>query len=388
MATLIYMDHNATTPVEPRVLARMLPYFSEKFGNAASRAHAYGWQAEEAVEQARREVAALIGASDPSEVVFTSGATEANNLAIFGVAEAYAARGKHLVTQATEHKAVLDCFRALERRGWSITLVPVDREGRVSPASVAAALRDDTVLVSVMAANNEIGTLQPLAEIGEACRARGVVFHSDAAQAAGRVPLDVTTQRLDLVSLSAHKLYGPKGVGALYVRRRDPRVSLSPQMYGGGHERGRRSGTLNVPGIVGFGAAAALARQEGEAESRRVRELAALLYHLVSTGLSGVGLNGPALDDRLPGNVNLSFAGVEADAVIMALRHVAVSSGAACTSATLEPSHVLEAVGLAPELAHASIRLGLGRGNDEAQVRAVASDLVANVEKLRHLSHR
>jgi cysteine desulfurase len=384
---VVYMDHNATTPVEPRVLERMLPYFTEKFGNAASRSHPYGWQAEEAVEQARRDIAALIGA-DTQELVLTSGATEANNLAILGVTEALAAKGRHVVTQATEHKAVLDTCKALERRGGEVTVLPVDHVGRVDPEAVRAALRPDTVLVSVMAANNEIGTLQPLDAIGAVCRERGVLLHVDAAQAAGRVPIDVRATGIHLLSLSAHKMYGPKGVGALYVRRRDPRVVLVAQMHGGGHERGRRSGTLNVPGVVGFGAAAALARSEGAAEGQRLTRLTERLYHLISTGLSGVALNGPPVAERLPGNLSVAFDGLEADALLMSVRGVALSSGAACTSATLEPSHVLAALGVSPERAHGTVRFGLGRLNDDAQIEAAATELIANVLKLRQLSRR
>lgn len=386
MAGPIYMDHNATTPVDPRVLERMLPYFTEKFGNAASRSHAYGWQAEQAVEAARQEVAALIGA-EPQEIVFTSGATEADNLALFGVAEAYVERGRHIVTQATEHKAVLDPARALARRGFEVTVLEVDRFGRVDPAAVAAALRPDTVLVSVMAANNEIGTLQPLADIGAICRARGVLFHSDAAQTLATVRLDVDALSIDLLSLSGHKMYGPKGVGALYVRRRKPRVSLAPQIFGGGHERGRRSGTSNVPAIVGLAAAAVIARDEAEREAERERALAGRLYHLISSGLSGVVLNGHPTA-RLPGNLSLSLAGIEAEALMMAMRDVAVSGGAACTSVTLEPSHVLRAIGVGPELAHGTVRFGLGRGNTLEQVDYVAGEVIANAEKLRKLSHR
>lgn len=387
MPPVIYMDHNATTPVDPRVLERMLPYFTEKFGNAASRSHPYGWQAEEAVEQARREIAALIGA-DVQEIVLTSGATEANNLAILGVAEAHAAKGRHIVTQATEHKAVLDTCAAFAKRGGEVTVLPVDGLGRVDPEAVRAALRPDTVLVSIMAANNEVGTLQPLAALGAVCQERGVLFHVDAAQAAGRVPLDVRAAGVHLLSLSAHKLYGPKGVGALYVRRRDPRVTLTPQMHGGGHERGRRSGTLNVPGVVGFGAAAAIARSEGPAESQRLVGLTERLYHSISTGLSGVALNGPPIALRLPGNLSVAFEGLEADALLMSMRGVALSSGAACTSATLEPSHVLEAMGVLEARARGTVRFGLGRLNDEAQVDAVAAELIANVQKLRQLSRR
>ncbi len=380
----IYMDHHATTPVDARVLERMLPYFAEKFGNAASRSHSFGWQAEEAVEVARRQVASLIGA-DASEIVFCSGATEANNLALLGVATGYAERGDHIVTQVTEHKAVLDVCGALEKRGVGVTYVGVDKHGRVSVDEVAEAIGERTLLVSIMAANNEIGTLQPLAEIGALCEARGVLFHSDAAQAAGKVPLHVGEAKLSLVSLSAHKLYGPKGVGALYVRRKNPRVQLAAQIHGGGHERGRRSGTLNVPGIVGLGAACALAQEEGRAEAERLLHLREHLAKRLFAELEGVRLNGHP-HERLPGNLNVSFAGVEAEALLLSLRDVALSSGAACTSTTLAPSHVLLATGLSAEAAQTSLRFGLGRQNTLDEVDYVATQVVEKVTKLRALA--
>jgi cysteine desulfurase len=382
MHRVIYMDHQATTPVDGRVLERMLPFFTEKFGNAASKSHPYGWEAEEAVEVARKQVAALVGAQ-AQEVVFTSGATEANNLAILGVAEAYAERGKHLVTQATEHKAVLDVMAVLGKRGWGVTVLGVDREGYVRPPELEQALRPETTLVSIMAANNEIGTLQRLPELGAICKKAGVLLHVDAAQAAGKVPLDCA--HFDLASLSAHKIYGPKGVGALYVRRKDPRVELNPLVFGGGHERGRRSGTLNVPGIVGFGAAAELSAREMALESPRLRMLATRLYEGIRQALPEVVLNGPPPDVRLPGNLNLGFAGVEAETLILAMRHVAVSSGSACTSATLQPSHVLSAIGLPPAVLHGSLRLGAGRTTTLAEVDEVAAQVVEQVKKLRQL---
>jgi len=379
----IYMDYHATTPVDPRVLDAMLPYFREEFGNASSKSHPFGWHAEEAVEQARAEVAALIGAS-PKEIVWTGGATESNNLAIKGVAEFHAGKGRHLVTVATEHKAVLDSMHALERRGWSLTVLPVGQDGLVDPAAVRAALRPDTVLVSVMHANNETGVIQPIAEIGAVTRAAGVLFHCDAVQSAGKIPFDVERAQVDLASLSAHKMYGPKGVGALYVRRK-PRVRLTAQMDGGGHERGFRSGTLNVPGIVGFGKACALAAAEREAEAGRVLALRERLRAGLLAGLDLVTLNG-SLEHRLPGNLNLSFAYVEGEAMMMAIKDVAVSSGSACTSASLEPSYVLRAMGVGDDLAHSSIRFGLGRFTTEEEVDYTVRLVIAKVKKLRDMS--
>lgn len=379
----IYMDYHATTPLDPRVLDAMLPYFREEFGNASSKSHPFGWHAEEAVEQARAEVAALIGAS-PKEIVWTSGATESNNLAIKGVAEFHAGKGKHLVTVATEHKAVLDSMHALERKGWSLTVLPVARDGRLDPAAVKAALRPDTVLVSVMHANNETGVIQPIAEIGAITRAAGVLLHCDAVQSAGKIPFDVEAAQVDLASLSAHKMYGPKGVGALYVRRK-PRVRLTAQMDGGGHERGFRSGTLNVPGIVGFGKACALAAAEREAEAARVLALRERLRAGLSAGLDLLTLNG-SLEHRLPGNLNVSFAYVEGEAMMMAIKDVAVSSGSACTSASLEPSYVLRAMGVGDDLAHSSIRFGLGRFTTEAEVDYTVRLVIDKVKKLRDMS--
>jgi cysteine desulfurase len=379
----IYMDCHATTPVDPRVLDAMLPYFKGEFGNASSKSHAFGWRAEEAVEAARAEVAALIGAS-AKEMVWTSGATESNNLAIKGAAQFYREKGRHLVTVATEHKAVLDSMHALERDGWTVTVLPVDGDGRVDPAAVKAALRPDTVLVSVMHANNETGVIQPIEEIGAITRAAGVLFHCDAVQSAGKIPFDVETAQVDLASLTAHKLYGPKGVGALYVRRK-PRVRLTTQIDGGGHERGFRSGTLNVPGIVGFGAACRLAAAERAAEAVRLLALRERLRHGLEAGLDLVSLNG-SLEHRLPGNLNLSFAYVEGEAMMMAIKDVAVSSGSACTSASLEPSYVLRAMGVGDDLAHSSIRFGLGRFNTAEEVDWVIALVIAKVKKLRDMS--
>lgn len=386
MRTPIYMDYQATTPVDPRVLQRMLPFFSESFGNAASRSHAFGWQADAAVTAARKQVAQLIGA-DPTEIVFTSGATEANNLAIAGVAEARRAQGNHIITQATEHKAVLDVCQALVQRGFRLTVLPVDSTGRVHAEQLEQAIENDTVLVSLMAANNEIGTLQPLAELGAVCRARGVLFHTDAAQLAGKLSFSVHTSNVDLASLSAHKMYGPKGVGALYVRRKNPRVDLQAQILGGGHERGRRSGTLNVPGIVGFGAAAQLCEAELSDEPRRVGALRDRLETAIFSGLTGVFRNG-AEEARLPGCANLRFEDVDAEPLMLALRNVALSSGAACTSADLAPSHVLLALGLSPTHAHRALRFGLGRMTTSEEVDAVSTQVIEQVTKLRRLGIR
>jgi cysteine desulfurase len=379
----IYMDYHATTPVDPRVLDAMLPYFREEFGNASSKSHPFGWHAEEAVEEARAQVAALIGAS-PKEIVWTSGATESNNLAIKGVAEFHAGKGRHLVTVATEHKAVLDSMHALERKGWSLTVLPVGKDGLLDPAALKAALRPDTVLVSVMHANNETGVVQPIAELGAITRAAGVLFHCDAVQSAGKIPFDVERAQVDLASLSAHKMYGPKGVGALYVRRK-PRVRLTAQLDGGGHERGFRSGTLNVPGIVGFGKACALAAVERDAEAARVLSLRERLRAGLSAGLDLLTVNG-SLSHRLPGNLNVSFAYVEGEAMMMAIKDVAVSSGSACTSASLEPSYVLRAMGVGDDLAHSSIRFGLGRFTTEAEVDYTVRLVIEKVKRLRDMS--
>jgi cysteine desulfurase len=379
----IYMDHHSTTPVDPRVLEAMLPFFTETFGNAASRSHSFGWKAEEAVEQAREEVARLIGAT-AREIVWTSGATESDNLAVKGVARFHATRGRHLVTTAIEHKAVLDSMAAMAREGFEVTVLPVSGEGIVDPEAVRAALRPDTVLVSVMHANNEVGTVQPVEEIGRITREKGVLFHTDAVQSLGRIPFDVESANADLVSLSAHKMYGPKGVGALYVRRR-PRARLVAQIDGGGHERGYRSGTLNVPGIVGFGKAAALAREEMPVEAPRILALRERLQRAILSGLDRVVVNG-SLSRRLPGNLNVSFEHVEGEALLIAMKDVAVSSGSACTSASLEPSYVLRAMGVRDDLAHASIRFGLGRFNTEEEVDHAARVVIEKARKLREMS--
>ncbi|HWG41458.1 MAG TPA: IscS subfamily cysteine desulfurase [Gemmataceae bacterium] len=380
----IYLDNNATTRTDPRVVEAMLPYFTEHYGNAASLTHVFGQEAEEAVEHAREQVASLIGVH-PRDLVFTSGATESNNLALKGVAAMYRPKGDHFITVATEHKAVLDPIRRLGREGFQVTILPVDAHGRVTVEQVAQALTPRTILVSVMAANNEIGTLQPIRAIGRLCKERGVLFHTDAAQAAGKVPLDVEDMGIDLLSLSAHKMYGPKGVGALYVRRRDPRVRLEPQMEGGGQERGLRSGTANVPAIVGFGAACELCGQEMSTEAARLTKLRERLRRGIQEQLRDVTLNGHPVE-RLPGNLNLSFAFIKGEALLMALRDVAVSSGSACTTASLEPSYVLTALGLDDELAHGSIRFGLGRFNTEEEMDAVIEEVVRVVHYLRALN--
>jgi cysteine desulfurase len=379
----IYMDNHATTPVDPRVVEAMLPYFTQVFGNAASRSHSFGWTAEKAVEQAREQVAALIGASG-KEIVWTSGATESDNLAIKGAAEFYKDRGNHVITAQTEHKAVLDTCKRLEKDGYEVTYLPVEKDGRVSPDAVRAAMTDKTTVVSIMLANNEIGTVNPIDEIGAIVKERGAIFHVDAVQGVGKVPFDVNAARADLVSLSAHKMYGPKGVGALYVRRK-PRVRITAQIDGGGHERGMRSGTLNVPGIVGFGAAAALALAEMPAESSRLLALRERLREGIQSQVPFTFVNG-SMEHRLPGNLNISFAYVEGEAMLMGLKDVAVSSGSACTSASLEPSYVLRAVGVEEEMAHTSIRFGLGRFNTEEEVDYVIKLVVGKVGKLRELS--
>jgi cysteine desulfurase len=379
----IYMDCHSTTPVDPRVLEAMLPYFTEHFGNAASKSHSFGWRAEEAVEGAREAVGRLVGATG-REIVWTSGATESDNLALKGAAKAMAAKGRHLVTCRTEHKAVLDPLAALARDGFEVTTLDVERDGRLDPARIAAALRPDTILVSVMHANNETGVVHPIEEIGRLTREKGVLFHCDAVQSVGKIPFDVEQANVDLASLSAHKMYGPKGVGALYVRRK-PRVRLVPQIDGGGHERGHRSGTLNVPGIVGFGKACELALAERDAEGARVLALRERLRKGILAGADRVFVNG-SLEHRLPGNLNVSFAYVEGEALMMAMKDVAVSSGSACTSASLEPSYVLRALGVPDDLAHSSIRFGLGRFNTEEEVDHVVRLVAEKVKKLREMS--
>ncbi len=382
--TVIYLDNHATTPMDPRVLEEMQPTFTRVFGNAASRNHEFGWEAEELVDQARDRIARLINAGS-KEIVFTSGATESNNLAIKGVAEMHREKGNHLITVVTEHKAVLDPCKRLESEGYEVTWLPVGRDGLIDLNRLADAIGDKTILVSIMAANNEIGVLQPVAAIGEICKERGVLFHTDATQAVGKVPMDVEALGIDLMSLSAHKLYGPKGIGALYVRRRKPRVRLTCQMDGGGHERGMRSGTLNVSGIVGLGKACDLANAERVEEGARIGALRDRLEGRILGALDEVYVNG-SRDHRLPGNLNISFAYVEGESLLMGMNDVAVSSGSACTSASLEPSYVLRALGIGDELAHSSIRFGLGRFNTEEEIDYVADKMIGVVERLREMS--
>jgi cysteine desulfurase len=377
----IYLDCHATTPVDPRVVEAMIPFFTEHFGNPSSTTHAYGWEAEAAVKKARETLAAAINAT-PEEIVFTSGATEANNLAIKGVAEAYFAKGRHVITVQTEHRAVLDPCGYLESLGFEVTNLPVKPDGLLDLDILEKAFRDDTILVSVMAANNEIGVLQPLGEIGQRCRDRNVLFHSDAAQAIGKIPLDVQSMQIDLLSLTAHKVYGPKGIGALYVRRRHPRVQLAAQLHGGGQERGMRSGTLYPPQIVGFGKAVELGLAEMETEATRQTELRERLWAQLQT-CSGVHLNGHCTR-RLPGNLNVSFEGVDGQALLLGLRSIAaVSSGSACSSASTAPSHVLKALGHDDALAYASLRFGIGRFNTTADIEQIAGGVVATVNALR-----
>ena len=380
----IYMDNHATSPMDPRVLEAMLPYFSQKFGNAASRNHSFGWEAEQAVENAREQIARLIGAS-AKEIIFTSGATESDNLAIKGIAEMYKERGNHIITQVTEHKAVLDTCKRLEKYGYRVTYLPVKADGFIDMEDLRRAIDDKTILVSIMFANNEIGTVQPVAEIGKLCHEKGVIFHSDGVQALGKIPIDVNAMNIDVLSLTAHKLYGPKGVGALYVRRRNPRVQISAQIDGGGHERGMRSGTLNVPSIVGFGKACEIAGQEMAVEAARLKTMRDYLRNKLESALDYVEVNG-SWEHRLPGNLNMSFVYVEGESLLMGINDVAVSSGSACTSATLEPSYVLKALGLGDDVAHSSIRFGLGRFNTQAEVDYVADKVIGIVKKLRELS--
>jgi cysteine desulfurase len=381
----IFMDYHSTTPVDPRVLEEMLPYFTEKFGNAASRSHAFGWTAEEAVDYARDRVAKLINAQSEKEIVFTSGATESNNLALKGVAEFYKDKGDHIITTVTEHKAVLDTCKRLEKEGFRVTYLGVAKDGRVDVEELRRAITDKTILVSIMFANNEIGTVQPLAEIGKITRERGVLLHTDAVQGVGKVPFDVQAMNVDLASITAHKMYGPKGVGALYVRRSKPRVRLVAQMDGGGHERGMRSGTLNVPGIVGFGKAADIMRMDGVADNARILALRTRLHQKLAAAIDEIYVNG-SMEHRLPGNLNVSFNFVEGEAMMMAIKDVAVSSGSACTSASLEPSYVLRALGVGDELAHSSIRFGLGRFNTDEEVDYVAELVIRKVTHLRNMS--
>ena len=380
----IYMDYHATTPMDPRVFETMKPYFLETFGNAASRNHSFGWEAEEAVEKSRKQIASLIGATG-KEIVFTSGATESNNLALKGVAEMYAEKGNHIITAATEHKAILDTCKRLEKHGVRVTYLPVQQNGLVDLDQLQAAITDKTILISIMYANNEIGVIQPIAEIGKLAKSRGVLLHTDATQAVGKIPVNVIADNIDLMSMSAHKMYGPKGVGALYVRRKSPRVQITAQMDGGGHERGMRSGTLNVPGIVGLGEACALCQAEMPAESKRMAFLRDKLRDKLQSELDETYING-TFEHRLPNNLNISFAYVEGESLLMGINDVAVSSGSACTSATLEPSYVLKALGAGDDLAHSSIRFGLGRFNTEEEVDYVAAKVIDVVKKLRELS--
>jgi cysteine desulfurase len=380
----IYFDNHATSPMDPRVLEAMLPYFTERFGNAASRNHKYGWEAEEGVEHARKQIADLIGAS-PKEIVFTSGATESDNLAIKGAAYMYREKGDHIITAVTEHKAVIDTCKRLEKEGFRVTYLPVKKDGLIDLDQLRASITDKTILLSIMAANNEIGVLQPVAGIGAIAKEKGVLFHTDAVQAVGKVPFDVNALDVHMASLTAHKIYGPKGVGALYVRRRNPRVLLTPIIDGGGHERGMRSGTLNVPGIVGFGKAAELCRLEMAADSARTKALRDRLNDKLHAELDELYING-STEHRLPGNLNISFAYVEGESLLMGINDVAVSSGSACTSASLEPSYVLKALGAGDELAHSSIRFGIGRFNTEEEVDYVVAKLVSVVSKLREMS--
>jgi cysteine desulfurase len=379
----IYMDNHATTRLDPRVLEAMMPYLTDVYGNAASRSHSFGWTAEQAVETARAQVAKLIGAS-AREIVFTSGATESDNLAITGTIQAHAGSA-HIITQATEHKAVLDTCAWLEKQGTRVTVLPVDPDGRIRLDDLRRALDEKPILVTVLFANNEIGTIQPIDEIGALCHERGVLFHTDAAQAVGKIPIDVNRANIDLLSISGHKIYGPKGIGALYVRRHNPRVELAEQMHGGGHERGMRSGTLNVPGIVGLGAACAIAAAEMESESARLTRMRDRLQAKLLAALDHVRVNG-SQQHRLPGNLNMTFEHVDSETLMMGLKDVALSSGSACTSAKIEPSHVLRALGLSEESAHSTIRFGLGRFNTEEEVDYVAERLIDVVKKLRELS--
>jgi cysteine desulfurase len=380
----VYMDNHATTQVDPRVLEAMLPYFTEKFGNAASRNHEFGWKAEEAVEAARGQIARLIHAS-PREIIFTSGATESINLALKGVAQVRRNAGNHIIAQATEHKAVLDVCKHLEKLGFEVTYLPVNKEGLIDTEELRRAITPKTILISIMHANNEIGVIQPIEAIGKVAKERKTLFHVDAAQSVGKIPVDVEKSGIDLLSISGHKIYAPKGIGALYVRRKDPRVELAPLIDGGGHERGMRSGTLNVPGIVALGKACDICQKEMAEESERLRHLRDKLTDSITGRLEETFTNG-SMVHRLPGNLNLSFAGVEGDALLMGISDVAVSSGSACTSATLEPSHVLRALGISEDLAHSSIRFGLGRFNTQEEVDYVAERVVETVKRLRELS--
>ncbi len=380
----IYMDNHATTPVDPRVVEAMLPYFTEKFGNAASRNHEFGWKAEEAVETARGQIARLINAT-PKEIVFTSGATESTNLAIKGVAEMYREKGNHIITQVTEHKATLDTCKRLEKYGYEVTYLPVEKDGRINLDELRRAITPKTILISIMYANNEIGVVQPVEEIGKIAKEKGIFFHCDGVQAVGKIPVDVQKDGIDLLSISAHKIYGPKGVGALYVRRKNPRVQLSAIIDGGGHERGMRSGTLNVTGIVGLGKACELCMNEMQAETVKLRGFRDRLTKSIMSRLDETFING-SMEHRLPHSINISFAYVEGESLLMGINDIAVSSGSACTSATLEPSYVLKALGVGEDLAHTSIRFGIGRFNTQEEVDYVADRVVETVTRLRELS--
>ena len=380
----IYLDYNATTPTDPRVVEAMLPFFTEIYGNAASRNHSFGWTAEEGVSKARNIIGEAIGATG-KEIVFTSGATESDNLAILGVAKFYHERGKHIITSPIEHKAVVDPCQALEQKGYEITFLDVDEHGRIDLKQLEASIREDTVLVSLMAGNNEIGTLNPLTEIGQMTRERGVLFHCDATQGVGKIPIDVEAMNIDLLSMTAHKIYGPKGIGALYVRRKKPRVRITPIMFGGGHERGFRSGTLSVPGIVGFGKAIELAMEEISSEAERQIGLRQHLYKRLTDELDYVFLNGHPTE-RLPNNLNLSFGYVEGESLMMGISEIAVSSGSACTSASLEPSYVLRSMGVGDDLAHSSVRFGFGRYTTMEEVNYAADKVIGAVKRLREMS--
>ena len=380
----IYMDNHSTTPMDPRVLEAMLPYFIEKFGNAASRNHQFGWEAEEAVENARKQIAKLIHC-DAKEVVFTSGATESDNLALKGVVEMYKEKGDHIITCTTEHRAILDTCKVLEKRGIKVTYLPVEKNGRVNPDEVRKAITDKTILISIMLANNEIGTIHPIAEIGKIAKEKGILLHCDATQGVGKIPVDVEALKVDLMSFTSHKIYGPKGVGALYVRKKGPRVRLVPQIDGGGHERGMRSGTLPVPLIIGFGKACELCEQEMPVESKRIAAMRDRLQAQIMKDLDESYLNGHPTE-RLPHNLNISFAYVEGEALLMGVKEIALSSGSACTSATLEPSYVLRALGVGSDLAHSSIRFGLGRFTTDEEVDYTGKRMVEAVKRLREMS--
>jgi len=385
LQTPIYLDNHATTPVDPRVLEAMLPYFTERFGNAASKSHVFGWEADAAVDSAREQVAKLIGAASPREIVFTSGATESDNLAIKGVAEAYRDKGNHIITCVTEHKAVLDSCKVMAKHGFTITYLPVRGDGVIDLQRLCDAITDKTILISIMAANNEIGTIQPIKEIGRLAKEKKILFHSDATQGVGKFPINVDAMGIDLLSLTAHKMYGPKGIGALYVRSTLPRVKLVALIDGGGHEHGMRSGTLNVPGIVGIGKACELAQKEMSAEAERLIALRERLKDGIATQLEDVQVNGHAVE-RLAGNLNMSFAYIEGESLLMGLNDIAVSTGSACTSASLEPSYVLKAIGLADELAYSAIRFGLGRFTSQEEIDYTIKRVVAEVRRLREIS--